>query len=38
MSDGLSGGDVAGALDRVRADLRRETPVIARVYLTPVER
>ena len=38
MSDGLSGDDVAGALDRVRAELCGEVPVIARVYLTPVER
>ena len=38
MTDGLSGDDVAGALDRVRADMCREVPVIARVYLTPVER
>ena len=38
MSDGLSGGDVADALERVRTDMRREVPVIARLYLTPVER
>jgi cation diffusion facilitator family transporter len=37
MSDGLSGGDVADALERVRTDLRREVPVISRLYLTPVE-
>jgi divalent metal cation (Fe/Co/Zn/Cd) transporter len=36
LSDGLSGGDVAAALERVRDELKRERPVIARVYLTPV--
>ena len=36
LTDGLSGGDVAAALERVRDELKRERPVIARVYLTPV--
>ena len=36
LSDGLSGGDVAAAVERMRADLERERPVIARLYLTPV--
>jgi cation diffusion facilitator family transporter len=36
LTDGLSGGDVATALERVRDELKRERPVIARVYLTPV--
>jgi cation diffusion facilitator family transporter len=36
MSDGLSGADVAGALAQVRADLGRDVPAIARLYLTPV--
>jgi cation diffusion facilitator family transporter len=36
VSDGLSGVDLAGALARTRADLQRELPVIARLYLTPV--
>jgi divalent metal cation (Fe/Co/Zn/Cd) transporter len=36
MADGLSGGDVAAALARTRADVRSELPVIARLYLTPV--
>jgi cation diffusion facilitator family transporter len=36
MSDGLTGSEVAQALARMRADLRREVPTIARVYLTPV--
>jgi cation diffusion facilitator family transporter len=36
LADGLSGGDVAAALERVRAELKRERPMIARVYLTPV--
>jgi cation diffusion facilitator family transporter len=38
MADGLSGRDVAAALARTRADVGRELPVIARLYLTPVER
>jgi cation diffusion facilitator family transporter len=37
MRDGLSGRDVAAALARTRDDVRRELPVIARLYLTPVE-
>jgi cation diffusion facilitator family transporter len=36
MSDGLSGRDVAAALARMRDDLGREVPAIARLYLTPV--
>lgn len=36
LADGLSGADVAAALERVRDELKRERPVIARVYLTPV--
>lgn len=36
MSDGLTSADVAGALARVRGDLRDEVPKIARLYLTPV--
>jgi cation diffusion facilitator family transporter len=36
MPDGLSGGEITAALARVRADMRREAPVIARLYLTPV--
>jgi cation diffusion facilitator family transporter len=36
MSDGLTGGEVAAALARLRADLGREVPAIARLYLTPV--
>jgi hypothetical protein len=37
MADGLSGGQVATALARTRAEVGRELPVIARLYLTPVE-
>jgi divalent metal cation (Fe/Co/Zn/Cd) transporter len=37
MADGLSGRDVAAALARTRAEVGRELPVIARLYLTPVE-
>jgi cation diffusion facilitator family transporter len=36
LSDGLTGGEVAAALANVRAELVRERPVIARLYLTPV--
>jgi cation diffusion facilitator family transporter len=36
MSDGLTGREVAAALARLRADLGREVPAIARLYLTPV--
>jgi cation diffusion facilitator family transporter len=36
MSDGLTGGEVAAALAQLRADLGREIPAIARLYLTPV--
>jgi divalent metal cation (Fe/Co/Zn/Cd) transporter len=36
MTDGLAGTDVTAALARVRADVAREAPAIARLYLTPV--
>jgi cation diffusion facilitator family transporter len=36
MADGLAGTDVTAALARMRADVARETPAIARMYLTPV--
>jgi cation diffusion facilitator family transporter len=36
MPDGLSGVEITAALARVRADMKRESPVIARLYLTPV--
>jgi cation diffusion facilitator family transporter len=36
MTDGLSGEDVAAILVHMRADVMRELPVIARLYLTPV--
>jgi cation diffusion facilitator family transporter len=36
MSDGISGGEVTGALARVRGDVQTEVPAIARLYLTPV--
>jgi cation diffusion facilitator family transporter len=36
MADQLSGAEVAEALARVRADLKRDVPAIARLYLTPV--
>jgi len=38
MGDGLSGREVAAALARTRDELGRELPVVARLYLTPVER
>jgi cation diffusion facilitator family transporter len=38
MANDLSGRQVAAALARTRADVGRELPVIARLYLTPVER
>jgi cation diffusion facilitator family transporter len=37
MSDGMTGGEVAAVLARVRADMGRDVPAIARLYLTPVE-
>jgi cation diffusion facilitator family transporter len=37
MADGLTGIEVAAALARTRAGLGRDWPVIARLYLTPVE-
>ena len=36
MADGLAGTDVTAALARMRADVAREVPAIARLYLTPV--
>jgi cation diffusion facilitator family transporter len=38
MADGLNGDDVAAALARTRTTVARELPIIARLYLTPVER
>jgi cation diffusion facilitator family transporter len=35
MADGLSGADVAAALERTRAAIEREVPAVARLYLTP---
>jgi hypothetical protein len=37
MGDGLSGREVAAALARTREEVGRELPVVARLYLTPVE-
>jgi cation diffusion facilitator family transporter len=37
MADGLSGADIALALARTRAAIHAELPVVARLYLTPVE-
>jgi cation diffusion facilitator family transporter len=37
MANGLDGNQVASALARTRADVGREVPIIARLYLTPVE-
>jgi cation diffusion facilitator family transporter len=36
MAAGLSGSDVATALERTRAAIARDLPIIARLYLTPV--
>jgi cation diffusion facilitator family transporter len=36
MADGLTGAEVSAAVARVRADVAREVPAIARLYLTPV--
>jgi cation diffusion facilitator family transporter len=36
MADGLAGADVSEALARLRADVARDVPAIARLYLTPV--
>jgi cation diffusion facilitator family transporter len=36
MDPALGGGAVAATLDRIRADARRDLPIIARLYLTPV--
>jgi cation diffusion facilitator family transporter len=36
MADGLTGGDVTATLARVRAELERDVPAVARTYLTPV--
>ena len=37
MADGLSGREVAAALARIRSDVAHDLPVVARLYLTPVE-
>ncbi len=37
MADSLSGPEVAAALARTRAEIGHELPVVARLYLTPVE-
>ena len=37
MADGLSGREVAAALARTRVEVGHELPVIARLYLTPVD-
>jgi cation diffusion facilitator family transporter len=37
MDPALSGAELTGVLARIRADASRELPVIARLYLTPVE-
>jgi cation diffusion facilitator family transporter len=37
MAEGLSGREVAAALARIKADVARDLPIIARLYLTPVE-
>jgi cation diffusion facilitator family transporter len=37
MSDGLSGGEVAVELARIREDITGEVPAVARIYLTPVQ-
>ena len=36
IADGLAGADVSEALARLRADVARDVPAIARLYLTPV--
>jgi cation diffusion facilitator family transporter len=36
MADGLAGAEVSAALARMRADVEREVPAVARLYLTPV--
>jgi hypothetical protein len=36
LTDGLPGEAVAAVLSGVRAEIMRELPVIARLYLTPV--
>ena len=36
MADGLTGTEVTAALARMRAEVAREVPVVARLYLTPV--
>ena len=36
LADGLAGEAVAAVLSGVRAEIMRELPVIARLYLTPV--
>ena len=37
MADSLSGREVAAALARTRAEVGHELPVVARLYLTPVQ-
>jgi cation diffusion facilitator family transporter len=37
MADGLAGAEVAAALERARAEVAREVPAVARLYLTPVQ-
>jgi cation diffusion facilitator family transporter len=36
LADGLAGADVTAAMARMRVDVAREVPAIARLYLTPV--
>ena len=36
IADGLAGADVSEALARLRADVARDVPAVARLYLTPV--
>jgi len=36
MDSNLDGAALAATLERIRADIRRDAPVIARLYLTPV--
>jgi cation diffusion facilitator family transporter len=37
MANGLAGEEVAAALARARAEVARDVPAVARLYLTPVE-
>jgi cation diffusion facilitator family transporter len=36
MADGLAGADVSEALARLRSEVARDVPAVARLYLTPV--